>query len=618
VTVQCDADVPAPDLNSVSASDNCGTVTKSFEGDVASGNCPKTITRTYQATDACGNMATCTQTITVNDTTPPSIICPGPVTVQCDADVPAPDLNSVSASDNCGTVTKSFEGDVASGNCPKTITRTYQATDACGNMATCTQTITVNDTTPPVLSGCPAPTASFQCLSQVPPAASVTASDNCDGTVSVQFTETQSNPGSSCNNVITRTWTATDACGNSTSCSQTITVNDTTPPTITCPQSITMDTDPGACSAVVDYTVTASDNCGSVSVVCNPPSGSEFPKGTTTVNCVATDSCDNTATCSFTVTVQDHEMPTIHCPQDVTVECDQSTAPATTGTATASDNCPGVTVTFSDTTAPGACPQSSTITRTWTATDASGNTDTCEQTISVFDTTPPTIVCPPNQTVVGSCNAPVSFAGPKATDNCDPNPTVTCTPASGTALGPGVHTVNCTATDHCGNASSSCSFTVTVLAPLQVVFRPPLDDDNIANNFTPDCADAPGTIPIVNKFTSGQIVAHKIKLYDCAGNDVTDTIGPSVKVVLDVTERMGTYQNSVVINDVPETYNGVGDAGSLMQLIDHHFQYNLKTTGYEPGTINDALKFFRSCVHVEYLSTPGVNVGQEDAILESR
>jgi len=212
----------------------------------------------------------------------------------------------------------------------------------------------------------------------------------------------------------------------------------------------------------------------------------------------------------------------------------------------------------------------------------------------------------------------VSFTGATATDNCDPNPTVTCTPASGTALGPGVHTVNCTASDHCGNASSSCSFTVTVLAPLQVVFRPPLNDDNIANNFAPDCADAPGTTPIVNKFTPGQTIPHKVKIYDCAGNDVTTTLGPSLKVILDVTERVGTYDNSVVFNDVPETFNGVGDAGSLMELIDHHFQYNLKTTGYTPGTLNNPNRFFRSCVRVEYLSAPGLTVGAEDAILESR
>jgi hypothetical protein len=159
---------------------------------------------------------------------------------------------------------------------------------------------------------------------------------------------------------------------------------------------------------------------------------------------------------------------------------------------------------------------------------------------------------------------------------------------------------------------------VTVLAHVRVVFDPPLSDDNIDNNFTPDGADAPGTPEIVNTFTSGQTIPHKVHLLDCNGNDVTDSIGPSVKVKLDVTERMGTYQSSTLYNDVPETYNGQGNPGSLMNLIDHHFQYNLVTKGYEAGTINSATKFFQSLVTVEYLSNPGIVVGRENVILESK
>jgi len=47
-------------------------------------------------------------------------------------------------------------------------------------------------------------------------------------------------------------------------------------------------------------------------------------------------------------------------------------------------------------------------------------------------------------------------------------------------------------------------------------------------------------------------------------------------------------------------------------------EYNLNTKGYEPGTINSANKFFRSVVRVEFLSAPGIIVGQEDVILESK
>ena len=63
-------------------------------------------------------------------------------------------------------------------------------------------------------------------------AAVVAAMDNSDGAVIVTFSEAQSSPGSSCNNLITRTWLATDAHGNAATCSQTILVNDTTPPSL--------------------------------------------------------------------------------------------------------------------------------------------------------------------------------------------------------------------------------------------------------------------------------------------------------------------------------------------------------------------------------------------------
>src|SRR5436189_225706 len=83
---------------------SCGSVTVSFVGDSASNgtsSCNNTITRTYKATDACGNSAACAQTILINDSTPPSITCPAGVTVQCFANVPPPNPASVTASDNC-------------------------------------------------------------------------------------------------------------------------------------------------------------------------------------------------------------------------------------------------------------------------------------------------------------------------------------------------------------------------------------------------------------------------------------------------------------------------------------------------------------------------------------
>lgn len=97
------------------------------------------------------------------------------------------------------------------------------------------------------------------------------------------------------------------------SCSFKVTVRDVQPPVITCPANITQANDPGQCGAIVNYTITASDNCtSSVTVTVQPASGTFFAVGVTTVNARATDAAGNTATCSFTVTVNDVEPPVIH------------------------------------------------------------------------------------------------------------------------------------------------------------------------------------------------------------------------------------------------------------------------------------------------------------------
>jgi hypothetical protein len=95
---------------------------------------------------------------------------------------------------------------------------------------------------------------------------------------------------------------------------------------------------------------------------------------------LATDDCGNSTTCSQVITVDDSTPPTItDCPDNITIECDESTLPGNTGMATATDNCDGMpTVTYSDVTAASqTCVQEYTITRTWLATDDCGNRTTC-------------------------------------------------------------------------------------------------------------------------------------------------------------------------------------------------------------------------------------------------
>src|SRR5215211_2379193 len=97
--------------------------------------------------------------------------------------------------------------------------------------------------------------------------------------------------------------------------------------------------------AVVAYlSPLASDNCPGVTTLCSPASGSFFPVGTTPSTCTATDAGGNTATCVFTVTVEDEQAPIITCPANITQGTDpgQCSAVVTFADPVVSDNCPNV------------------------------------------------------------------------------------------------------------------------------------------------------------------------------------------------------------------------------------------------------------------------------------
>ena len=105
--------------------------------------------------------------------------------------------------------------------------------------------------------------------------------------------------------------TSTDAAGNSSSGSFPVTVRDITPPTLTLPASFKIEAS-SRLGALVIYANRASDTVdpGPV-VVCDPPSGSVFPLGATTVSCTGIDASGNVAGEHFVVTVEDTSMPTI-------------------------------------------------------------------------------------------------------------------------------------------------------------------------------------------------------------------------------------------------------------------------------------------------------------------
>jgi FtsP/CotA-like multicopper oxidase with cupredoxin domain len=113
------------------------------------------------------------------------------------------------------------------------------------------------------------------------------------------------------------------------------------PPQIICPDPITQGTDAGQCSAVVTFSPTATDDCGPLIVDSVPPSGSAFPKGTTTVTSTVTDDSGQTASCTFDVTVVDDDPPQVTSSVTVPIFWSPNHELINVGlAATATDNCP--------------------------------------------------------------------------------------------------------------------------------------------------------------------------------------------------------------------------------------------------------------------------------------
>jgi len=253
-------------LASASAVDECSEaalpVTNDLPAFVAFSTCPTTRTVTFRATDACGQVGTCTQQLVVRDTTPPVLTCPPDRDMPCGT--PPADkaawLASATATDSCaGDVQVSTMLVDSQSPCPDSVIETWQftATDPCGNSASCTATWAEGDDAPPTLVGVPASTQ-LPCPEAVPPPPVVTATDACDPDPDVDFSESVQ-PGDCPDEVtVVRTWTATDRCGRQSQATQTISVVDEVPPALVgVPADRTV-----ACDAVpAPAPVTATDAC---------------------------------------------------------------------------------------------------------------------------------------------------------------------------------------------------------------------------------------------------------------------------------------------------------------------------------------------------------------------
>jgi hypothetical protein len=157
-------------------------------------------------------------------------------------------------------------------------------------------------------------------------------------------------------------------------CPDTPPPTDTTPPVISVPSNTIIESSEEL-TPVTFNAVSNDDVDGSITPTCNPPSGSLFPVGITTVACTATDSAGNTATKSFTVEVifVDIKPPVITISSINSIESGDGFI--VTYDATAEDNADGSVMVSCNPPSGSFFPEG--IHRiTCTATDSAGNTAT--------------------------------------------------------------------------------------------------------------------------------------------------------------------------------------------------------------------------------------------------
>ncbi|MEO0403345.1 MAG: hypothetical protein AAF193_00590, partial [Bacteroidota bacterium] len=301
---ECNTEIP---VVLAEAEDNCSDVTVTFaDGASTPGDCPAeySFVRTFTATDDCGNSATAEQLIIVEDTT-------APVFADYDVEINMPCDNIVATNlevnDNCSTVEVGFEDTPVSGGCIGRIIRDWTATDACGNVATAQQIITLTDEVAPEFSAFPVDMTE-ECDNIPAVSQMVDADDNCDDNVLVEYLGEEILPGDCPQSyTIVRTWRATDSCENMTERSQTITIQDTTAPELSVPAGYEISCD----ETLLLEDASASDNCGDVTITVGEETiPGACPQAYTLIRTfTAMDECGNSTSGTQTIEVYDNEAP---------------------------------------------------------------------------------------------------------------------------------------------------------------------------------------------------------------------------------------------------------------------------------------------------------------------
>ena len=427
---------------------------------------------TFTVSDEGGNTASCSFSVTVKDVEKPIFTNVKDITISTSPNDCTGKLSPADApiaTDACGNTTLDIKGSINTDKLPLgNTTIILTATDPDGNKGTATFKITVVDKTAPVFADCPTKITvpsetgkDFAIVAWTPP----TATDNCSVTV-----KSTGNPNDKFiigTKVVT--YTATDAAGNTATCTFEVEVIDQENPTIDC-KDVNIDATPGLCGKTIATVQlpTVKDNSGKTPTIISSngiPANNFYPVGKTNVTFTVSDAAGNTASCSLVVTVKDVEKPTFTNVKDVTIatsanDCTGKLTPS--DMPSVSDACGTAAPTVKGNIDTDKLPTGAS-TVILTATDADGNQTSATIKVTVVDKTNPVFAaCPAKISVStdpGKDFALVPWAAPTATDNC--TVTVKSTNNPNDKFNIGTKTVTYTATDDAGN-TTTCTFEVEV------------------------------------------------------------------------------------------------------------------------------------------------------------
>jgi gliding motility-associated-like protein len=378
------------------------------------------------------------------------------------------------------------------------------------------------------------------------------------------------------------------------------TSNDLTPPSITCPSVPMVYTDSYCHFYLANYGALAltNDNCSSVLVTQSPVVGTDV-NANTTITLLATDAAGNTNSCVFQLVVKDTTKPKLTCPVikyiNVGVNCDAQ-APNLIPEVLVEEHCsPYNALLITQNPVSGTILSADQNVFVY-VTDTAGNMESCFTHVILVDTIPPSVTCPPTQTVStnNGCSFNITdFTGlVSASDNCSSTFLFNQLPSVGNSLATGSHSITIQVYDAVGNVGS-CHFSLLVQDSIDPSITCPATPIQIPANSS--CQAILGTVssavtvndnctatPLINLTQSQPIsqpfsgtISVTITATDLSGNSSScvlqataiDTTKPVVTCLID-TALTVTSSCNMTIPNLTGTHTGIDNctASNLLTI----------------------------------------------------